>query len=95
MDGVTSTSSSSSMYSRASSRVSSRGGLSRMFLSEPGGPHVGELLLLARVDDHVVAAGVFGDDHPLVDVVAGLDEHGAALLEVVEGEGDGLARAPG
>src|SRR5262249_4414907 len=35
LGGVISTSSSDSMYSSASSRVSSRGGLSRMFLSEP------------------------------------------------------------
>ena len=91
LDGVTSTSSSSSMYSRAISRVSSRGRLEQDVLVGAGGPHVGELLLLARVDDHVVAAGVLGDDHPFVDVVAGLDEHGAALLEVVEGKGDGLA----
>src|SRR5271157_5840918 len=35
LDGVTSTNSSSSIYSRASSSVSSRGAFRRIFLSEP------------------------------------------------------------
>src|SRR5271157_5939839 len=35
-------------------------------------PHVGQLLFLARVDDHVTATGVLPDDHALVDVVSRL-----------------------
>ena len=46
---------------------------------------------LQGLTDHVVAAGVFADDHPLIDVVARLDEHRAALLEIIEGERDDLA----
>ena len=42
-----------------------------------GGAHVGELLLLGRVDVHVVGAGVLADDHALVDLGAGPDEQRA------------------
>src|SRR6056297_2377344 len=33
-----------------------------------GGAHVGELLLLGRVDVHVLATGVLSNDHTLVDL---------------------------
>ena len=46
------------------------GGLEQDVLVRAGGPHVGQLLFLAGVDDHVVVAGVLGDDHALIDVVA-------------------------
>src|SRR4029450_13537535 len=42
---------------------------------------VGELLLLRRVDVHIVGAGVLADDHPLVDLDAWTDEELAALLQ--------------
>ena len=47
-----------------------------------GGADVGELLLLRRVDVHVLGAGVLADDHPPVHLHAGLDEELAACLEV-------------
>ena len=55
------------------------------------GSHVGELLLLRGIDRHVVAAGVLAADHPLVDLVAGLDEEICPLLKTVEPEGHRLA----
>ena len=45
------------------------------------------MLLLGRVDVHVVGAGVLADDHALVGVVTGGDEHRAALLQVEQGIG--------
>ena len=47
---------------------------------------------LRGVDVEVVGAGVLADDHALVDLLAGLDEERAALLQRVQGEG---RRAPG
>ena len=91
LEGVISTSSSDSMYSSAISSVSSRGGLSRTFLSEPEARMLVSFFSLQGLTDHVVAAGVLGDDHPLIDLVARLDEHRSALLEIIEGEGDDLA----
>ena len=41
------------------------GRLEQDVLVRARGPHVGQLLFLAGVDDHVVAAGVLGDDHAL------------------------------
>src|SRR5699024_465565 len=46
-----------------------------------GGPDVVELLLLGDVHVHVLTAGVLADDHALVDLVGGLDEEGAAVLQ--------------
>src|SRR4249919_3101426 len=43
--------------------------------------HVGELLLLRRVDVDVLGAGVLPDDHALVHVLARPDEHRPAFLE--------------
>ena len=40
-------------------------------------------------------AGVLADDHPLVDLLAGADEEGAALLQAEQGEAGGLAAAVG
>ena len=81
----------SSMYSSASSSVSMRGGLRRMFLSVPDGAHVGQLLRLAGVDRQVVVAAVLADDLPSYTCVAGRDEQRAALLQVVERVGGRLA----
>src|SRR5690606_32324938 len=56
------------------------------------GPHVRELLLLRDVHVHVLVARVLADDLALVDLLRGLDEEGAALLEVDHREGRDLAR---
>src|SRR5215471_13468385 len=53
------------------------------------GAHVRELLLLGDVHVHVVLARVLADDHPLVHLEAGRDEHDATRLEVVDGVGYG------
>ena len=50
------------------------------------GADVGELLLLGRVDVHVVVTGVLADDHALVDVHARSDEQLPAVLEVEQCE---------
>ena len=79
--GVTSTHSSSRRNSTAASserRVGRRQALEHV---GAGGAHVGLLLLLGRVDVHVLGAGVLADDHPLVDLLAGADEERAAVLE--------------
>src|SRR4051812_24740238 len=60
-----------------------------------GGAHVGQLLLLDRVDVEVLLARVLAHDHALVDLLAGLDEHRPALLQVEERERRGLAAAVG
>ena len=78
--GVTSTHSSSAMNSSACSSDIGRGGISFSNVSALR-PHVRELLLLRRVDVHVVGAGVLADDHPLVDDLAGADEQLAPLLQ--------------
>src|SRR5271157_1350775 len=49
------------------------GGFEQNILIGARCPHVGQLLFLARVDDHVTATGVLPDDHALVDVVSRLD----------------------
>ena len=89
--GVTSTSSSSSMYSSAASSESTAGRLEQDVAVAAGGADVGELLLLGRVDRHVAGAAVLADDHPLVDDVAGPDEHLGPFLQAVQPEGDRLA----
>ena len=60
-----------------------------------GGTGVGQLLLLAHVHRHVLAAGAHADDHAAVDGDAGADEEGAPLLGVVQAVGDGLAGLEG
>ena len=68
--GVTSTSSSPAMNSRALSSVIGRGRRQAQRLVVRVRPDVGELLLLGRVDVHVARAAVLADDHPLVDLDA-------------------------
>src|SRR3954451_16139107 len=60
-----------------------------------GGAHVGQVLLLHRVDVQILLAGVLAHDHALVDVLAGLDEQRAALLQVEQREARRLALAIG
>src|SRR5204863_6582380 len=45
--------------------------------------HIGELLLLHHVAVDVLLARVLTDHHALVDALAGLDEHLAAILDVL------------
>src|SRR5690606_18360605 len=52
---------------------------------------VGELLFADGVDGDVLVAGIFADDHALVNLFAGTDEEFAALLAHEEGVGGGLA----
>ena len=77
------------MYSSAISRVSSRGGFSRMFLSEPEARMLVSFFSLHGFTTMSSPRGVFGDDHAFVDRVAGGDEHDTALLEVIERIGNG------
>jgi hypothetical protein len=63
--------------------------LDRVFLA--GDAEVGELLAAHGVDDEVVVARVDADHHALVERIAGLDEHAAAVVELAERVGDGLA----
>ena len=95
VEGVTSTHSSSRMNSSACSSESWSGGTSRTVSSDGGRPHVGLLLLLGRVDVHVLGPGVLPDDHPLVDLDPGPDEQGAPLLQVGQGVGGGRPAAVG
>ncbi|KCB28214.1 hypothetical protein L543_2719 [Bordetella hinzii L60] len=53
--------------------------------------HVGQLLTLDRIDDQVVVAAVDADDHAFVQRFAGADEHAAAVLQLPEGIGHGIA----
>ena len=46
-----------------------------------GRADVGELLALDRVDHQVVVAAVDADDHAFVQLVAGRDEHAAAVFQ--------------
>uniref|UniRef100_A0A0N4ZGX7 DUF2156 domain-containing protein n=1 Tax=Parastrongyloides trichosuri TaxID=131310 RepID=A0A0N4ZGX7_PARTI len=54
------------------------------------GADVGQLLALHRVDVQVVGAAVLADDHALVGLLAGADEHGAALFQVPQRIGRGF-----
>ena len=58
-----------------------------------GGAHVGLLLLLADVDRHIARPLLDAHDHPLVDLLARLDEGEATLLRVGESEGENVSRA--
>ena len=93
--GVTSTHSSSVMNSSACSSDITRGGTSRTRSSEPDAAVVRELLFLRRVHVHLVGACVLADDHALVDLDAGTDEHRAALLQVHQRVRGGHAAAVG
>src|SRR6185503_4963800 len=55
----------------------------------------GELLALEDIDLEVVVPGVLADDHAGINLPAGLDHHRAAILEVPQGIGDGLAAVVG
>ena len=57
----------------------------------PGGPHIGHLLLLADVDGDVLAGRGVAHDLACVDLLAGVDDQGAALLGVEQAVGDGVA----
>src|ERR1700760_2164101 len=59
------------------------------------GADVGELLALEHVDDQVVVARVLADDHAVVNLPARLDHHRAAILEIPQRVGDGLALVVG
>ena len=59
------------------------------------GPHIGQLLALERVDQHVVVARIDADHHAFIDLGAVADEELAALLDVPEGEGERLAAGHG
>src|SRR5207247_545358 len=67
-----------------------------------GRAHVGELLLLGRVDVEILGARILSHNHSLVDLGAGRDEQLPALLQVEQGEsrrraaalGDETARRP-
>src|ERR1035437_6794184 len=48
------------------------------------GPHVGQLLLAAGVDVHVLGSRVLADDHAFVYGLAGTDQKLGSLLEAVE-----------
>src|SRR4051794_37100717 len=56
-----------------------------------GRAHVGQVFFLHRIDVQVLRAGVFAHDHPFIDILAGLDEHRPALLQIEQGEARGLA----
>src|SRR5581483_10866138 len=58
-----------------------------------GGAHVREFFFLGDVDVHILLAGIFADDHALVDIRGGTDEEFAALLQTPEGVGGGNAGA--
>jgi hypothetical protein len=92
--GVASTYSSGAMYSIAARGRSDRG-CELDALAFALGADVGEVLLLGRVDRHVIGARILADDHALVDFVAGADEELAALAEVIEGVGGGHAGVGG
>ena len=59
------------------------------------GTDIGELLGLANVDDEVVVVNVFADDLTHVDVLTGIDEELASILQLVDGVGIGIARLEG
>jgi hypothetical protein len=88
--GVISTSSSSAMNSTAYSSVSWIGGVILIASSLPE-TEVRELLAAHRVDHQVVVARMNADDHALVERVARLHEHAAAIVELAERIGHRLA----
>ena len=62
-----------------------------MASSVPEARDVGELLAADRVHDDVVFTGVLADDHAFVELVARGDEEAAALLNLPESIGHGIA----
>ena len=75
-------------------RESARRGEDDVFIAS-GGADVGELLAFGDVDDEVVVAAIFADDHPFVDLIAGRDKEDAAVLQVEAGVAVGFAGADG
>ena len=55
------------------------------------GAHIRQLLALGRVDDHVLFAGVYADQHALIDIDTMAEEELAAFLQVEEREAQHLA----
>ena len=82
--GVISTSSSSAMNSTAYSSVRMIGGVILIASSLPETRKFVELLAAHRIHDEVVVARVDADHHALVERIARLDEHAAAVVELAE-----------
>ena len=61
------------------------------FLVGAGGTDISELLGLADIDDEVVVVDVFADDLTHIDILTGVDEELAAVLQLVDGIGEGIA----
>ena len=80
--GVTSTHSSSAMNSSACSSDIGRGGTRRTVSSEPAARLLVSFFSFVGFTSISSGTRVLADDHPLVDLDAGPDEHLAALLEV-------------
>ena len=80
--GVTSTSSSSLIYSRASSSESTVRGTMRALSS--AGACVGKLFCFRNVHHEVVVMHVFADNLACVDLLARVDEELAAVLQFVD-----------
>ena len=89
--GVTSTSSSSAIHSRAWSSVISPGHLETDVDLLGLGPVVAQLLGLGGVAGHVARAGVLAHDHARVDGFHGGDEERAPRLQVLQGVAGGRA----
>ena len=60
-----------------------------------GGADVGELLRFGRIDDDVVVARMFADNHPFIDFIARFDKERSPLLQIEEGIAIGFAGAVG
>ena len=69
-------------------RAAGRGQANGLVLA--GGADVVQLLGLHRIDVQVVPARVLADDHALIGLFAGADEHDAAVFQVPQGEGGGF-----
>src|SRR5699024_1218928 len=55
------------------------------------GPNVGHLLFSYGIDDQIIVAVVDTDDHAFVDGIIGRHKHAAALLQLPDGVGNGMA----
>lgn len=85
--GVTSTYSSSLMYSRASSRLNTTGGDDAGLVVGTRCAHVGELLGFGDVDHEVVVVDVLTYYLSGIYFVLWVDEEAAAVLQLVDGVG--------
>ncbi len=72
-----------------------RGGVRMMFSSLPEARTLVSCLPLVDVDDEVVVAVIFADDHPFIDFIARSDKERAALLKAEAGIAGGFAGAIG